>query len=241
MINNKNEMDFKYIKLKDKSKDKLIRPSCYARIILGTFFTSSSCLIYSLIFAKLKKLDHSFVKNYLKGSLVLSFGFFGLNELIYSSQKYFGIYSNFFINYSITSYIMSKFFYKHLMRKHYMQWDKAIKYSHKCFLIFCVLISFIELMVYLYREIQLYDGEDLFDYIEKITKSENKEQITFKDIENNFMCSFHIFNNPEKRKQIDKYIIENSERSDNNSNNDTNKRYRSVNLYKFFRENGKYI
>lgn len=234
MINN-NEFHDKYIKLKDNSKNKIIRPSSFTRITLGTFFSSSSCFIYSLIFAKLKKLDHVFVRKYLKGSFLLSLGFFGLNEIVYSTSKYFGIYSNFFINYSITSYIMSKFFYRHLIRNHYMQWDKAIKYSHKCFLIFCVFISALELMVYLYREIHLFDGDDFFDYFEKKLKNKN-DHITFKDIENNFMCSFHILNNPEKRKLLDKYIYENSR--DGKTKND---KYQTVNLYKFYRDNGKYI
>ncbi len=241
MINN--ELDFKYTKLKDKSKTTIIRPSGFTRILLGTFFTTSSCLIYSIIFTKLKKLDHSFIRNYLKGSFLLSFGFFSLNEFVFSTAKIFGLYSNFFLNYSITSYAMSRIFYKHLIRNHYMQWDKAIKYSHKCFLIFCVCISAMELIIYIYREVQLYDGEDFFDYFDKkLNKSnentdDNGEPITFKDIESNFMSAFHIFNNPEKRKMIDQYVLEQSYIEDRNNNN--NRRYKTVNLYQFFRD--KYI
>lgn len=227
------ENDLKYVKLKDNSKNKLIRPSCLTRIVLGTFLTTSSCFIYSIIFAKIKRLDHFFVKNYLKGSLLLSFGFFSLNEAIFSTTKYFGIYSNYFVNYSLTSLIMSRIFYKHLIRKNLMQWDKAIKYSHKCFLIFCVLISSMELIIYLFREIQLYDGEDVFDFFEKKLK-DNSDPITFKDIEDNFMSSFHILNSPEKRKMIDKYIMENSE-------GEVKKKFKTVNMYKFFRENGKFL
>ncbi len=234
-----NELEFKYVKLKDNSKDKLIRPSCFTRIVLGTFFTTSSCFIYSLIFAKLKKLDHTFIRNYLKGSFLLSSGFFTLNEILFSTTKYFGIYSNFFINYSLTSYILSRLFYKHLIRNHYMPWDKAIKYSHKCFLIFCVLISALELLIYIYREIQLYDGEDIYDYFEKKALN-GGDPITFNDIEVNFMSGFHILNNPEKRKMIDKYIYENSQ-FDKENGLFNNRKLKSVNLYKFFRDNGKYI
>ena len=114
-----------------------------------------------------------------------------------------------------------------------MQWDKAIKYSHKCSLIFCVLISSIELIIYLFREIQLYDGEDVFDFFEKKLK-DNSDPITFKDIEDNFMSSFHIMNSPEKRKMIDKYIMENSD-------GEVKKKFKTVNMYKFFRENGKFL
>lgn len=236
MINN--ELDFKYIKLKDNSKNKIIRPSYVTRILLGTFFTTSSCFIYSIIFAKLKKLDHLFIKNHLKGSFLLSLCFFSLNELVFSTTKFFNLYSNFFINYSITSFTMSRIFYKHLIRNNYMQWDKAIKYSHKCFLIFCVLISALELLIYLYREIQLFDGEDFFDYFEKKRLKNNENSaISFKDIESNFMSSFHIFNNPEKRKLIDQYVYENSDKDHINGN----RKFKSVNLYKFFRDSGKYI
>jgi len=231
MIND--EIDIRYVKLKDKSKNKIFRPSCLTRVILGTFFSTSTCLIYSLIFAKLKKLDHNFVRNYIKGSFLLSLGFFSLNETIFSASKFFGLYSNFFINYSITSYIMSKIFYRHLIRKNMMQWDKAIKYSQKCFLIFCVLICSFEFMIYLYREIELYDGEDFLDYFQKKLK-DNNENITFRDIESNFMSSFHILNNPEKRKLIDKYILENND-------DENRKNYKTVNLYKFLRDNDKYL
>lgn len=229
MLNNANE--FKYIHLKDNSKNRLIRGSCFTRIVLGTFFTTSSCFVYALIFARLKKLDRSFINNYIKGSLLLSLGFFSLNESLYSASKYCGIYSNFFLNYSLTSYIMSRKFYKYLIRNNHMQWDKAIKFSHKCFLFFCVIVSSLELYVYLYREIQLYDGEDIFDYFEKNMRDSN-QPVSFKEIENNFMSSFHILNNPEKRKLIDAYI---------NDSNDPSKKYKTFNLYKYFRDQNKYL
>ena len=113
-----------------------------------------------------------------------------------------------------------------------MQWDRAIKYSQKSFLISCVVINSLELLIYFYREIQLYDGEDVFDYFEKRLKERNNEPIKFHEIEDNFMCAFHIMNSPEKRKEIDKYMYE---------NRDENKKINSVNLYKFFRDNKKYF
>ncbi len=232
MINN--EIDSKYKKLKDNSNNRLIRKSAISRLTLGTFFTTSSCFIYSIIFTKLKKLEPSFIKNYTKGSFLLSFAFFSLNETIFSTSKYFGIYSNFFINYSLTSYFISKYFYRYLMRNSIMEWDKAIKYSQKCFLIFCVLICSLELFVYLYREIHLYDGQDIFDYFEKKI-IEDKDHITFKDIEDNFMNGFHIMNSPDKRRLIDKYILENTD------DNQNMRRFKSVNMYKFFRDNGKFL
>ena len=60
----------------------------------------------------------------------------------------------------------------------------------------------------------------------------NNEPIKFHEIEDNFMCAFHIMNSPEKRKEIDKYMYE---------NRDENKKINSVNLYKFFRDNKKYF
>ena len=164
-INSKNSS--RYIQLKDNTNNRIFRKSSIPRIFLGTFLTTSTCFVYSIIFSKIKKLDNKIIKNYLKGSSILSFSFFSLNEIIFSSANFLGIYSNFFINYSLASYILSKKYYRYLIRKEIMSWEKAIKFSHKCFLILCVLVNLIELYIYLYREIMLYDGEDVFDFYNK--------------------------------------------------------------------------
>lgn len=232
MLNN-NQNSSIYIQLKDNTKEKFIRKSAITRITLGTFLTTTTCFVYAVIFSKVKKLDNTIIKNYLKGSSILSFSFFSLNEFIYSSTNFLGIYSNFFINYSIVSYILSKKYYKYLIRKEIMTWEKAIKFSHKSFLIFCVLINLLELYIYLYREIALYDGEDVFDFYKRKFIDKNDELITIEDIEKNLMAPIQIFNSIEKKKILDKYMIENY---NDNDNNGKNRNLRSVNIYKFVKD-----
>jgi hypothetical protein len=259
---NKNQINSKntsrYIQLKDNTNNRIFRKSSLTRIILGTFLTTSTCFVYSIIFSKIKKLDNKIIKNYLKGSSILGFSFFSLNEIIFSSFNYLGIYSNFFINYSFASYILSKKYYRFLIRKEIMTWEKAIKFSHKCFLILCVIVNLIELYIYLYREIVLFDGEDVFDFYKRkfINNANNNitndnEVLTIYDIQENFMAPIQLFNNIEKIKILERYLID----QDNikyNANHDINinnpnsiyshksigerNKFRTVNIYNLVKD-----
>ena len=80
---------------KDSNKERLLRKSALPRIIIGTLSTTTICLIYSYAHARYRNLDNSFIKNWLKGSLLASSSFFVLNESFIVFSKYYGIYSNF--------------------------------------------------------------------------------------------------------------------------------------------------
>jgi hypothetical protein len=93
---------------RDISKKTLFRKSALTRIILGTLSTTSVCFLYSLAHAKYRNFPFSFVKNWLKGSFSFSCLFYSGNEMMYAASNYYGIYTNFWINYSLLAYSLSK-------------------------------------------------------------------------------------------------------------------------------------
>lgn len=189
-------------KMIDTSKKSLFRKSGPTRIFLGVTTCTSVCFLYSLAHSKYRNFPFSFVKNWLKGSLCFSILFYSGNELMYAASNFFGIYTNFWINYSILSYYLSKIHYRYLIRNNHLKWYLAIKYSHKCFLYLLVINCLFDLILLLNKEVILYDQEDLFDivrerFIDKETGMPNYD-MNYQDLENHFMKSIQLFNSPEK-------------------------------------------
>jgi len=88
-----------------------------------------------------------------------------------------------------------------------MKWYLAIKYSHKCFLLFLVINLIFELFLKIGREFILFKEKDLFDIINKKfkdpeTHKANFNNMTYDDLEKHFMKPFHIFNSSEKIKVL---------------------------------------
>jgi hypothetical protein len=208
---------------KDSSKNRLIRKSAAARILIGTISTSTFCVIYSYAHARYRNLDYTFMINWLKGSLIASSLFYTTNEGLLVITKYYGMYTNFWINYSLICYMLSKVHYRYLIRNNVMKWYNAIRYSHKCFLYMCVLNLIFELSIYLTREAYLYDGEDVFDRLSIMIK--NNEELNSETLRENFLSSYHILNNSEKINRIKKYIDQHP----------TNSKIKSIDLYDFYK------
>lgn len=228
----------------DISKKKLIRKSSYVRILLGTFTATTIGLVFSLAHAKYRNFNFSYVKNWVKGSCIFSFLFYTGNEIMFTSANLFKIYTNFWINYSLLAYYLSKFHYRYLMKNRMMKWYNAIRYSHKCFLYFLVINLSLELIIFLIREIRLYDYPDLFDEIREnygknsnrnITSDNpvntNKNEMTYYVIQNLFMKPFHVFNSKEKMN-----IIESHKSYKKRSNNFFLK-IKTVDLYNLYKSN----
>lgn len=202
--------------VQDGSENRLVRKSAITRIILGTITCTGCSVLYALAHAKYRNLDFQFVKNWLKGSLVFSSSFYTLNEGLLAVTKYYGVYTNFWINYSVVCYFLSKVHYRYLIRNHMMKWYMAIKYSHKCFLYFLVANLFIELIVYLFREIQLYDGEDIFDIVKNKYMDENGNpnfDMTYDEIEKVFRAPWYLLNSADKVRVMRKHMRENPNHS----------------------------
>ncbi len=126
-----------------------------------------------------------------------------------------------------------------------MKWYAAIKYSHKCFLLFLVVNLILELFVFLTREIYLFDEKDVFDTLKEKFSDKNSNQpnfeMTYQDLENNFMKSFHIVNSKEKVKKIKEFLKEESADEIEEMLNTKKERrlmpnrLKTVNLYKLYK------
>lgn len=220
----------------DTSQNKIFRKSSLGRIILGTIGTTTCCFFYSFCLARYKNYSFSFIKNWIKGSLCFSFLFYTSNEFLFSLSKFYSIYTNYWINYTAICYFLSKMHYRYLIRYHSIKWYNAIKYSHKCFLYMCVINLILETFIYLTREIYLFSEDDIFDIVHQKFYDENNNpnyNLSYEDVEKNFMKSFHIINSQSKMKRIEKYIYEKKlEDKDNNRNNSN---INTINLYDFYK------
>jgi hypothetical protein len=213
----------------DGNKNRIFRNSAGVRIVLGTIACTGVSVLYACAYAKYKKLDTSFIINWLKGSALAGFGFYTSNEALFALSKYHRIYTNFWINYTLTCLWLSKAFYRFLIRNNIMKWYNAIRYSHKCFLYLCVINLIFEFGVYLFREVQLYDDEDIFDTIrEKFMRNGLAEcNFTYRDLEENFMKSFHVLNSPGKVKDVKRYM----------KDNPNNSKINTLDLYEYYKGN----
>ncbi len=195
---------------KDTSKENFFRHSALTRILLGTLATTTISVFYALAHARYRKFELSFVKNWFKGSFTFSLMFYTGNEILFSITNFYKIYTNFWLNYTAVAYFLSKIHYRFLIRNNMMKWYTAIKYSHKCFLLFLVVNLTFELIIYLTREVYLFDEMDVFDILkEKYTNKFSDDpnfDMTYKEIEDNFMKSFHVVNSKEKIKKIKQHI-----------------------------------
>jgi len=229
----------------DTSKENLFRQSALMRILLGTFTTTTISIFYALAHARYRKFELNFVKNWVKGSFTFSLMFYTGNEVLFSITNFYKIYTNFWLNYTVLAYFLSKIHYRFLIRNHMMKWYTAIKYSHKCFLLFLVLNLTIELFIYLTKEIYLFDEKDVFDilkekYTDKFSEDPNFD-MTYKEIEDNFMKTFHIINSKEKIKKIKEHISKkNQEKSKNleayiDNKSMLNFKLNTVNLYEMYK------
>lgn len=231
---------------KDSSKDYLFRNSTLLRISLGTLTTTSVSLLYALAHARYRKFEFKFVKNWFKGGFIFSFLFYTGNEIIFAFSNYYKLYTNFWINYTGLAYFLSKMHYRYLIRNHMMKWYIAIKYSHKIFLLFLVVNLLIEFLIFLTREIYLYDEKDVFDvlkekYMDRISDNPNFN-MTYKDVEENFMKPFHVLNSKEKIKKIKAHIrkkneenLSNREEYLNANKSAKNFQLKTVNLYDMYK------
>lgn len=206
---------------KDSSKDKLIRSSALPRTIIGTLSTTTLALIYAYAHARYRNLDNIFIKNWLKGSLIASSLFFTSNEALIVLTKHYGIYTNFWLNYTIISYTLSKYHYRYLIRNSMMKWYNAIRYSHKCFLYLCVFNLVLELCIYLYREAYLYDGEDVLDRL----KDYDVNKMDLETMLDTFLSSHHVLNSSDKINKLRNFM--------NDHNNKT--LIKTVDLYDFYK------
>jgi hypothetical protein len=233
---------------KDISRENLFRKSAFLRISLGTLTTTTISIFYALAHAKYRKFEFGFVKNWLKGTFTFSFLFYTGNEIIFSISNFYRVYTNFWINYTGLAYFLSKIHYRYLIRNHMMKWYQAIKYSHKVFLLFLVVNLILELLIFLTREIYLFEESDVFDNIREkfIDTHSNKPNfnMTYKDLEDNFMKSFHVINSKEKVKKIKEHLKKKNEKNfdslEEYLNHKTNKhgsefKIKTVNLYEMYK------
>jgi hypothetical protein len=228
-IINVNQMEDYQKTVKDATSNRIIRKSALTRITIGTLTCTGLCFLYAISHAKYRHLDYRFIGNWVKGSLVFSFGFYSLNEALWAGFKYYNLYTNYWINYSLSAYYLSKVYYRYLIRNHIMPWYTAIKTSHKYFLYLCVFNLIIESLIYIKREIELYDEEDIIDiWIKKrnsLNDTDDKIQIdSYDELEAMFRKPIHIFNSKKKKDKLIKYMKE----KDDDSN--------VIDLYEFFKE-----
>jgi hypothetical protein len=220
----------------ESGRDVLFRKSALTRILLGTFVTTSSSLLFSYALYRYKHYSKSFIANWIKGSFTFSSAFYSLNEVLMGICKYYKVYTNFWINYTLISYNLSKIHYRYLIRNHMMKWYLAIPYSHKCFLYFCVLNMIIELVLFLSKEVYLYDEPDFLD----ILKDKKKEELTIYDIENHFMKGFYIINSEQKKHILELYIQEQSDLRSKFPNQQKKFTIKNkINLYELYAKNKK--
>jgi hypothetical protein len=228
-------------KLIDSSKKSLFRKSSLMRMILGVTSTTSICFLFSLAHARWRNFHFSYVKNWIKGSFCFSLLFYTGNELIFAASNFYNLYTNFWINYTILAFILSKVHYRYLIRNNRMKWYEAIKYSHKCFLYFLVINLVIDLFIKLNREIYLYQEKDLFDivrekYKDPVTNTPNFD-MTYGEFEELFMKSFHIFNSNEKNKLIRRNLKTNRRNDINKSVFSKFMVLKTVDLYELYKNN----
>jgi hypothetical protein len=230
---------YKYADASNSNKT-VFRQSALARILLGTCATSTICILYSLAHARYRKFDISFVKNWIKGGLTCSFLFYTGNEMLLALSKYYQFYTNFWINYSLLAYYLSKLHYKYLIRNRMIKWFEAIQYSHKIFLYFLTANLVIEFVIFLTREFYLYDEPDILDKLKNI--KENKTPFTYSLLEENFMKGVHIINSEEKRefiksqmRSLDNDLILGSEKVGGGAKKFN--RIKVVNLYGLYKNN----
>jgi hypothetical protein len=213
----------------DGNLERFFRKSAISRVIIGTTVCTGVSVLYAVAHAKYRKLDTSFIINWLKGSTVAGLSFFSLNELFFASSKYFKIYTNFWINYTFIAYYLAKVHYRYLIRNHRMPWYSAIKYSHKCFLYLCVGSMLIELIAYIIREVQLYDDEDIFDILSERFMKDGRASFNFgyDELCEHFLKSFHVVNSSDKVRDIKRYMREHPNESKINT----------IDLYEFYKGN----
>jgi hypothetical protein len=214
-------------KYRDVQGDAFIRKSSLLKIATGTTVISSSCILYALAMRKVKNHPYQYVKNWGKGSLVFSFSFYFLNEVFHSLSKFYQIYTNFWINNSISAYLLSKIHYRYLIKTSRMKWHSAILYSHKCFASLCVFNIIAESVISTIRYIYLYDEPDIIDYINEKIKNEN-DLITYVELQRNFLKPVHVINSEEKMGKMREFYKETKSKSDG-------KRKVMFDLYNFYK------
>jgi hypothetical protein len=213
----------------DGNQNRLFRKSALPRVIVGTLTCTGVSVLYAIAHAKYRKLDTSFIINWLKGSTIAGFSFYTINEGLFALSKYYRVYTNFWLNYSITAYYLSKLHYRYLIRNHMMKWYSAIRYSHKCFLYLCVMNMVLEFGIYLVREVQLYDDEDVFDFIKQNYMEDGKASFnfSFNELQDNFMKAFHVINSSDKVRFVKQYMREHPNHSKINT----------IDLYELYKGN----
>jgi hypothetical protein len=197
--------------LKDSYYKSLFRSSSICRIVINTGLCAFICGLYAYSLFRYKNLNRDFVKNWIKGSFICSLSFYTLNEVSLALFKYYHLYTNFWINYSLVGYICSKIFYRYLIRNNINKWFEAIKRSHKYFFILVTFSSILDLIVYTIRYIELYDEEDIFDKVQKLREENTK--MSYNQFEELFMQPVVLVNTSRKRREILKYMNENSNNS----------------------------
>lgn len=213
--------DFKYC---DTRKERIIRKSAPIRILLGITSTTSVGFIFSLVCSRIRNYGMQYIYNWIKGSFVYSTFFFISNEAMTSLCAYYSLYTNFWINYTVLSFYLSKMHYRYLIRRRLMKWHLAIKYAHKCSLYFLTINLIIELFIFIMREALLYDEPDFLDEMKKI----NLDRITFEEYEDTFLIPFHIVNTPDKTNQIKRIAGNKNKRR---SRPTTSSGLKTVNMY----------
>ena len=200
-------------KYRDVQSDTIIRKSGLLKIATGTTIISSSCILYALAMRQLKNHPLQYVKNWGKGSLIFSFSFYLLNEVFHSLSKFYQIYSNFWINNSISAYVLSKVHYRYLIKTSRMKWHSAILYSHKCFASLCIFNILAESVFSTIRYIYLYDEPDIIDFINEKVNNDN-DLITYVELQRNFLKPVHVINSEKKMQKMREFYKDNKSKSD---------------------------
>lgn len=196
-------------KYKDADAERIVRKSAPIRVILGTLTVTSSCILFSMAMRSVKNYPNTYVTNWAKGSLVFSLAFYTLNEALLSFCKYYSIYTNFWINSTISAYVLSKFHYRYLIKTQQMRWHSAILYSHKCFAFLCVFNILTEGWLSFCRYVYFYDEPDVIDFM-KTRMSDIKNPVTFEELQSNLITPYHIINSDRKKESLKEFYYKNS-------------------------------
>ena len=195
-------------KIKDPSY-LYLRKSYLKRIVLGTSSTITISFIVSLANARLHKLPIKVFFNKIKEYSLLSLVFFAGNEVAWSFFNYHSLYTNYWLCYSLSSYICYNGYYKYLIKKQTL-WYSAILHSQKINLLFLSYALLMESVLELLKETIIYNEPDILDKTKDFWDKDGKLVATGEDFQREVFNKSLVFLNSKKKRQEMKEFIERS-------------------------------
>lgn len=195
-----------------EKKYNFYRKSAIARMLLGIGTSSVLSFLINLSYTNYHKLNLIYMIKNQKQYFCLIVGYYTFIENIQGLFNWHQLYTNFWINSTISGYFCFKLYYRYLIKYTSTQWYSALVLSQKlCLMLVCYNI-FYESIFEIKKEILTYSKEDILDLTEHLYSNnkynkDNREQ-EIKTIMYNYKLNnnFIVLNSKNKRKLLEDYI-----------------------------------